>query len=305
MNDNIIWKNIIISGVITNYQVNNIGQVRNKITNNIFKSGLDKYGYSRVSLYINNKRYIKKVHRLVAQAFIPNPDNKPQVNHINGIKTDNRVENLEWCTCKENIHHAFSIGLKKGKEGSENVNTKYTDKQIHEVCRLLEHMIPMKLISEILNIKYETIKNIKNHKSWKHISSQYNINSNFQSYNFKHNYDEINNLCKLLIYKIPMKLISEILNIDYSVIVNIKNGYIWKSISSQYNINYKEKYKYKKIKYKDLKKILIELNMFNGIDLLELLESKYITHKNKLIDDLIKQGYEIFIDSKLYMELYK
>lgn len=73
----------------------------------------DGKGYLFVPLCKNGKRYLKKVHRLVAEAFIPNPDNKDQINHISGNKTDNRIQNLEWCSCEENIHHEYFI-LKKG-----------------------------------------------------------------------------------------------------------------------------------------------------------------------------------------------
>lgn len=85
------------------YSVNQNGIIINNKSGKIVKQRVDKYGYLRVNLEAS--------HRLVAQAFIPNPENKPEVNHKNGCKTDNRVENLEWCTRLENIEHAIATGL--------------------------------------------------------------------------------------------------------------------------------------------------------------------------------------------------
>jgi len=95
------------------YRVTKIGRVwSSKRKGKWLKPHHDGYGYLIVSLMKENKRYCKKIHRLVAQTYIPNPDYKPEINHINGIKTDNRVENLEWVTHKENIQHSYDNGFR-------------------------------------------------------------------------------------------------------------------------------------------------------------------------------------------------
>lgn len=94
-----IWKKI--DGFET-YSVSNMGRVRNDVTGRVLKTSSVR-GYQLVMLCPGRK--MTRVHRLVAQAFIPNPDNLPQVNHINEDKTDNRVENLEYCTAQYNINY--------------------------------------------------------------------------------------------------------------------------------------------------------------------------------------------------------
>lgn len=75
---------------------------------------LDRYGYYKVVLSVHRKLYCRTVHRLVAQTFIPNPNNLPMVNHRDGDKTNNRIDNLEWVTARENTAHAFRTGLHRG-----------------------------------------------------------------------------------------------------------------------------------------------------------------------------------------------
>ena len=95
------------------YFITRDGNVWNKETGRVIKAQPNPKGYLVVRTTINRTKHSFKIHREVAKAFIPNPDNKEQVNHINGIKSDNRVENLEWVTNQENADHAIKTGLWK------------------------------------------------------------------------------------------------------------------------------------------------------------------------------------------------
>lgn len=110
----------------TNYSVSTKGNLRNDKFGTPKIPGKSK-GYLSASLYTNGIRETRKVHRLVAEAFIPNPDNKPQINHKDGNPLNNSVDNLEWATGSENMIHAFRTGLAKphpsyGMLGKKNPN---------------------------------------------------------------------------------------------------------------------------------------------------------------------------------------
>ncbi|MDR1182031.1 MAG: NUMOD4 motif-containing HNH endonuclease [Bacteroidales bacterium] len=141
-----IWKDIPeYEGL---YQISNLGRVKSLFGNNqkrrdkILKPALTNCGYLRTALTNHNKVCHLSIHRLVAITFIPNPEDKEQINHINGIKTDNHFKNLEWCSGSENMKHAYRIGLEKPCDNGfkkaisiKDDNGSRTYKSIREMCR--------------------------------------------------------------------------------------------------------------------------------------------------------------------------
>lgn len=170
-----IWKDVV--GYEELYKVSNLGRIKSlgfRINNpinygkeKILKPNTCKLGYMYVGLTKNRILKSLKIHRLVAMAFMPNPENKPQVNHINGIKSDNCIGNLEWNTAKENMMHAVRTGLKKGVIGCRNGFSKLTEDQVIEI-RSIKNVSQYEIAKQY-NVGQATINRLVRRISWNHI----------------------------------------------------------------------------------------------------------------------------------------
>lgn len=135
----------------------------------ILKQALQNNRYFVVTLCKQKKHKSHTIHRLIAEAFIPNPENKPQVNHINGDKKDNRIENLEWVTASENIRHAFENGLKISLKGEKTGSAKLKNSDIVEIFNLRKLGWTQQKIADKFGVCNQLISLILNKKNWKHI----------------------------------------------------------------------------------------------------------------------------------------
>ena len=144
-----------------NYLIDEKGIIYSKKSNKYMKPYLSCKKYLRISLWTNGKRNQLYVHRLVAETFIPNPENKPEVNHIDGDKVNNNVSNLEWVTPKENMKHAYT--LKHLNMGNRKIN-KTTVKKIRQKYIPRKHTILM--LSKEYGISESQIQRIVNNENW-------------------------------------------------------------------------------------------------------------------------------------------
>lgn len=161
------WRQVPKQGY-PNYLISNYGRIYSKLKNKIMTPHIQQKGYHRIPLPYMGKYTNHFVHRLVALAFIPNPKNYPQVNHIDCVKTNNHVSNLEWCTNQMNSDHAYKNGrvcsLPKGEKHHSAI---LKEKTVLKIREQFKQGYTRKMLAKKFKIKVHHVKDIIARRSWK------------------------------------------------------------------------------------------------------------------------------------------
>ena len=169
MKKEITWKRI--KG-FDEYRISSIGDVYSLKSNKVLRQQLSHNGYLRVCLYDKNyKQHTEIAHRLVGFNFLKSINGKNQINHKNGIKTDNNVENLEWVTSKENITHSWKNGLAKSLKGEKHPLNKLTDIEVLEIRKENNKGVKQRDLARRFNVGFQNIHLICRGKTWKHLTT--------------------------------------------------------------------------------------------------------------------------------------
>lgn len=165
---------VIMFGHKTKYVVSTDGDIYNTETGKKLTSEITRRGYQRVLIYYKGKRKHCAVHRLVADAFLPNPRCLPEVNHKNGNKLDNSVYNLEWCTAEYNVRHSYDTGL--NYSGEDNCNASMTNDTAIQIARCFEdNVLTMTEISNLTGVSKRALKHILYGERWKRVVDRYDF----------------------------------------------------------------------------------------------------------------------------------
>lgn len=225
-----------IQGTDQMYEIYENGDVYSYHSNKFLKPFIDKDGYLRVTITYN-KRYRKKfIHRLVAQAFIENPEEYSIINHIDGDKKNNWPENLEWCTHSHNTKHAYRTGLKKNTKGSESVLSKINKRDLPKLREDIKNGMSYEDISEKYQISTTLISMIKNGKRYGETIDVVEDKSRKGSANAQSKLvdDDVKEIFELLKQKKPQTQIAKLYGVDKSLISSIARRKSWTHIETDY-----------------------------------------------------------------------
>lgn len=158
-----MWKDVpALSG---RYEASETGEIRNKTTKHIRKQRMNKYGYCQINISRNDgtgKSNTMLVHKLIAETFIPNPDQLPEVNHIDGDKSNNHVSNLEWCTKSDNQKHAHKLGLSHVYHGEDHPCAKLTNEEVKQVKQMYMEGVSQQKIADFFHVSNTTVRRVLN-----------------------------------------------------------------------------------------------------------------------------------------------
>jgi len=301
-----IWKGI--NGIEEYYEVSTFGRIKS-LRRNIIMKQRNRGGYKSAKLSVNGVAKHKNTHQYVAETFIPNPENKPQVNHIDTDKFNTHISNLEWNTAKENTDHAYANNLIPIHKGEDCYISKFTNKEVVYIYTNPDNLT-MKHLSKKFNRDVRIIHNIWNRKEWKSVTENLKLNKvlekqtmkeldvkfiyenpyNFSSYELEYIFNLSNGMINLIYRDVIYVKFTENL---------IKNKIKLKKFNSVYKVkHYNEIYyvisinrfiKEHEIGRMKFKTLLKNGKEYNGYSITEISKDKYLKYVKQKYNEYVTQ----------------
>jgi hypothetical protein len=208
----------------TQYSVSNLGRLRNDKTATILAGNKNAEGYIKFGMWHGSIVKTVVVHRLIAEMFVDNPDNKPCVNHKDSDRSNNAASNLEWVTTSENITHAYTCG--NGKVGEDSVHATLSEANVIEILKMVNLGVTTVEISKKFGCSTAAISHIRLNKTWKHIPREPAENLSQKG---KLTPDNVREIRKLLAASVNKQSIATMFGVHRGTIAGIASGKIWKN----------------------------------------------------------------------------